>query len=66
MDGFIFLIGVVSGILIGFIITLTLLVGSYDVSIDKCSTQGYFEYDAKVIKCQVIDKSDLIKRNLGE
>lgn len=36
----------------------------YEDDIQSCRDHGFYEYHGEVIKCEVIDKSELIKRSL--
>ena len=32
--------------------------------LEGCESNGYYEFDGNIIKCEVINKSELIKRSL--
>ena len=57
--------------IVGLIIGMLIIVAAAEMTlptttVKDCTEYGYFVVDDKIIKCQVIDKNQLIKRNLGE
>ena len=58
-----FMVGLAFGLLIAIFVIFS---NSNDI-VASCNDRGYFEHKGNIVKCgKVIDKNQLIKRNLGE
>jgi len=52
------------GLALGLFVAIFALDAQSNDNINACNEQGYYEQSGKIIRCSVIDKSELIKRVL--